>query len=372
MNQEVAQQLTRARTHLLLDFPFFGELALRLRLVERPDVPTLAVDGRHIFYNPDFVAGLSPSLTKSAMGHEVLHPILDHIGRRGGRDPRKWNQAGDYVINAMLKDSGFEIGPNWLYDTAYAGMTTDQIYALLPNDDGSGRQPGGPGGHGGQDDPLDNCMDGDPDTTDIDATDWKIATIQAANAAKAMGKLPASLARFVEELTTPKVNWRERLRRFVTERSRNDYSWMRPNRRFISQGMYLPSLYSESMGEIVVAIDTSGSIGQEMLDAFGSEIKAIVQSARPSKTTVIYCDAEVNHVDTFAPTDDLKFAMHGGGGTDFRPPFQYVSEHAIRPVCFVYLTDMYGSFPTDPGYPVMWCATTEVVGPFGETISIQV
>lgn len=358
MNTEIAHKLTRARTQLLLDFPFFGELALRLRLQEDDSVKTLAVDGRTIFYNPEFVGKLSENLSKSAMGHEVGHCVLDHIGRRDGRDPKRWNHAGDYFINAMLKDCGLEIGENWLYDPAYANMTTDQIYALLPD------MPEG--------NALDDCRDGDPDTNDVNATDWKIATIQAANTAKAMGKLPASLARFVEELTTPKVDWRDRLRRFVTEISRDDYSWMRPNRRFLGQGLYLPSLYSETMGEIVVAIDTSGSIDQATLNAFGGEIKAIVQSARPSKTTVIYCDAAVNHVDEFAPNDELHFEMHGGGGTDFRPAVNYVAKKGLNPACFIYLTDLYGPTGDDPGFPFMWCCTTDVVAPWGETVPIQV
>lgn len=360
MNITVAQQLTRARTALVIDQPFFGMLALRLMLVEDVATKTLSVDGKQIKYNPEFVADLSPNLTKSALGHEVMHCVFDHIGRRGGRSHRKWNQAGDYIINASLKDAGFEIGEDWLHNSAFAGMSSDEVYNLLPEpDDQDGN------------DPLDDCQDGNTESTEIDATDWKIATIQAAASAKAMGKLPGSLARFVDELTAPKVDWREMLRRFVTETSKDDYSWSRPNRRFMAQGFYLPTLYSESMGEIVVAIDTSGSIDQTTLTAFGSEIKAIVQSVRPSKTAVIYCDAAVNHVDEFGPNDELHFDMHGGGGTDFRPPFKLVEEKGIRPVCFVYLTDGYGPFPDAPEYPVLWCCTTDVVAPCGETIAIE-
>lgn len=372
MNKEVADQLTRARTALILDHPFFGQLALRLKLVEDKSAKTLCVDGKSIHYNPDFVAGLSPALTRSAMVHEVGHCVFEHIGRRNGRDPRKWNHAGDYVINAMIKDSGFEIGKDWLYDPAFAGMTTDQIYNLLPDDDGKGGGGGsqpGPGDPGGS---LDEVTDGDPGSNETDATDWKIATIQAAAAAKAMGKLPGSMSRFVDEMTTPKVDWRNVLRRFVTEISKNDYTWMRPNRRYAAQGIFLPTLYSESMGHVVVGIDTSGSIGQDMLNAFGAEIKSIVGSVRPIKTTVIYCDSSVNHVDEFEPNDELHFDMHGGGGTDFRPPFAWLSERAEIPVCFIYLTDMYGPFPSDPGYPVLWCATTDIVGPIGETVQIEV
>jgi predicted metal-dependent peptidase len=378
MNQEAMTKLTQARSGLILDHGFFGMLALRLRLREMDDTmragfirrkmtPTLAVDGKSIFYDPTFILGLTMPLTRAALAHEVMHCVFEHIGRRNGRDPRKWNMAGDYVINQVLKDSGFELGDGWLIEPAYKDMTSDHIYSLMPDeppDDGSGGT-----GSGGA---LCDILDGDANDLDAQDIEWKVATVQAAQAAQAQGNLPASMKRFVDELTAPQVNWREQLQRFVTQISKNDYSWMRPNRRFLPQGFYLPTLYSESMGEIVVVIDTSGSIDQATLTAFGSEIKAIVQAVRPVKTWVIYCDAAVNHVDEFGPNDDIHFDMHGGGGTDFRPPFDYCEEHGIQPEALVYLTDMYGSFPDKADFPVMWCATTDKIGPIGDTIRIKV
>jgi predicted metal-dependent peptidase len=358
-NKAVLDQLTYARTALVLDQPFFGMLALHLRLLEDEATPTLSVDGKVIRYNPTFVSKLSPALTKSAISHEVSHCILDHIGRRGTRTPRKWNQAGDYVINAMLNDSGFELGKTWLYNPAYANLSADEVYNRLPDNDNGN-------------DPLDDCQDGDPSDTEIDSTDWKVAAIQAAESARALGNLPGSLQRFIDELTTPKVDWKNILRRFITETSKDDYNWLRPNKRFIAQGFFLPTLHSEAMNNITIAIDTSGSINQATLDAFGAEIKAIVQNVRPASTTVIYCDSVVNHVDTFGPNDELHFAIHGGGGTAFEPPFEYVAQNNITPACLVYLTDMYGSFPGAPEYPVLWCATTDVIAPFGETVRIKV
>ena len=361
MNEQVATQITRARTGLVIDNPFIGMLALRLKMVEDTTIKTAAVDGKHIFYNPAFVAEKTPGETKTLLAHEIFHCVFDHIGRRADRNPRKWNQAGDYVINATLKDAGFDEIEGWLHNPAYAGMSADHIYTLLPEpDDEDGN------------DPLDECMDGSGDSVEADAVEWKIATIQAAAAAKAMGKLPASMARFIEELTTEKVDWKAMLRRFITETSKDDYSWARPNRRFMAQGFMLPTLYSESMGEIVVAIDTSGSIDQATLNAFGAEIKAIVQSSRPSKTTVIYCDAAVNHVDEFGPNDELVFAMHGGGGTRFEPVFEHVAEKSLKPVCLIYLTDGFGSFGTEPDYPTMWVCTSKVVAPWGETVPIEI
>jgi predicted metal-dependent peptidase len=360
-----AEKLTIARAQLLLNkgHGFFGMLALRLKLVEDPTVKTLCVDGKRISYNPDFVLNqLSDSLTRSALAHEVMHCVFQHIGRRGDRDPRKWNKAGDYAINLVLEDAGFEVGKSWLLNHAYVNMTADEIYNLLPDEDG---------GHEG-DDPLDEIGDGgeDHEVTDVE---WKIAAVQAATASKANGTLPGALKRFVEEITAPpKVDWRQQLRQFVTEVSKDDYAWTRPNRRYLAAGLYLPGLWSESMGEVAIGIDTSGSIDQDTLNAFGAEIKAIASAVRPSKIHVIYCDMEVNHVDVFDATQELHFDMHGGGGTDFRPPFEYLQEQGITPRCFIYLTDLYGPGPESVDFPVLWVSTTDEVAPTGQTIHIEV
>ncbi len=227
--KEIAEQLTRARTGLILDQPFFGRLAMMLHLVEDDSVPTLAVDGKSIFYNPEFVGKHDADQVKTMLAHEVMHCVYDHRNRRDERNPRTWNQAGDYVINLVLVDSGFAPITGWLYSTAYADMSTDEVYNMLPPpDENDGK------------DPMDEVLDGSPDDALNSATDWKVATIQAANTAKEFGKMPASLARLVEELTTPKVDWRALLRNFITERSKDDYSWMRPNRRFQSMGIMLP------------------------------------------------------------------------------------------------------------------------------------
>lgn len=363
INAQAAHKLTVARSQLILSQPFFGMLALRLRLVERADIKTLAVDGKNVFYNPDFVLSLTDTLCRSAMAHEVMHCVFDHITRYGSREPKKWNYAGDYVINQLLHDAGFEIGAGWLLDARYKGMHADEVYSLLPdNPENNGKGRG----------PLDEMLPDDGTSSAADATEWKIATIQAAAAAKAVGKLPDSLQRLVEDSTRPQVDWRDRLRQFMTQTSKDDYSWARPNRRYLSAGLYLPSLYSENMGPVVVGIDTSGSIDDKTLQAFGGEIRALVQAVRPSEVHIVYCDAEVNHVDVFSPYDEMKFAPHGGGGTDFRPVAEYVREKDLSPECVVYLTDGYGPFPERQDVPWLWCMTTDVEAPFGETVRIEV
>lgn len=365
MNKHAAMTMTKARTALILDAPFYGQLALRLNMVENNGIKTMAVNGKTIFYNADFVEKLQPELVKSAIGHEVLHCVFGHIGRLDGRDQRKWNRAGDYVINHVLKESNFQIGDNWLYNPQYANMSADEIYKLLDDSQDD------------KDDPFDEVIPGGQDGSgegvdaNAEALDWRIATIAAANKAKEFGKLPGSLERFVEQFVKPKANWRDLLRNFITEITKNDYAWSRPNRRFLAQGIYLPGLFSESMGEIAVAIDTSGSIDQKTLNKFGSEISAIVDSVRPNRIHVIYCDSHVNHVDTFEQNDELKFKLHGGGGTDFRPPFEYLKENNITPACFIYLTDLYGPIGDAPHYPVLWACINSNQAPWGTTICIE-
>ncbi len=373
---DIVRKLTKARALLLIEQPFFGVLALRLHLVETESVPTLAVDGHSVFYNRQFVEDLTPEQTRTALAHEVSHCVFSHIGRRGPRDPRKWNYAGDFVINGFLEESGFDPIPGyWNRNKAFDGMSADQVYNLLPDspkdDDhgGQGQQPlcdvrngSGPSGQ---------SLDGSEQT--MQDNDWQVAVLQAANSAKQAGKLPASIERFIHDATEPQVDWRAQLRNLVTERSKNDYSWARPSRRFAALGVVLPTLYSESMGTIVVVTDDSGSISNDILAAFEAEIKDIRATVMPMRTIHISCDARINHIGDFSMEDEFRVVSKGGGGTDFRPPFDYLDQEGIAPVVLIYLTDLYGPAPdAPPAYPVVWCCTTDQRGPWGDTVHIVV
>lgn len=367
MNIEVKNQLIRARTALYIDFPFYGILALRLSMNEDESIKTLCVNHTEIRYNPAYVATLDPDETKTAIAHEIGHIFKGHLSRCGGRNPKKYNAAGDYVINAGLKDDGMRLNKHWLYNPAWgAQMSADEVYSLLPDQPGDGDD-----GWGAQDE-MDPSTATPEEAAEEDLA-WKIAAISAAKIAEKEGKMPAHLKRLVDELTNNKVDWRERLRHFVTTASDADYDWSHPQRRMLPHGYILPSLYSEAMGLMVNAIDTSGSISDYILQAFGAEITAARNAVSPERLINIYCDAEVAHVDDYDQTQLITFEGHGGGGTDFRPPFDHVASEGLTPDCFIYLTDGYGPFPdAPPPYPVLWVMTTDVVPPWGEHVRIEV
>ena len=379
-----SQKMVKARANLVMSHPFFGTLALRLKMVEDPSVETATCDGTSLRYNPKFVDKLPLSKVQGLIAHEVMHPAFLHHTRRGSRDKRKWNMACDYAINTILHNAGFDLPNGGYINPAYNGMTAEHIYTLLPDNPDDNNGQGGGGGGGGQDPGGDGGVDDSPNSQNgggsqsqqnHEEAEWKVAVAQAAHVAKQTGHLPGDIERLMEELFEPVLPWRNILRRFMTEKRNDDFSWKRGNRRFIAQGLYLPSrLSDDAMGEVVVVIDTSGSVSQRELTEFGSEIKGIVDEVRPSKVRVIYCDSRIAHIDEFGPDDDLHFAAHGGGGTDFRPPFKWLEENQIVPRALVYLTDGYGPFPEqEPDFPVMWAINNRnVTPPHGEHLILEV
>lgn len=400
--KDAAISLDKAKTKLILEQPFFGMIALQMRNTPALDMPTLATDGRRLFYNPFYVELLNNSQLVSAVAHECMHMALSHTARLQGRDAGKWNAAGDYAINILLRDSGFELGEGWLHDEKWRGEAEDIIYKNLPDSptsppgqcgsgedgDGNGQPLHGEGhkdGHGcGGLRPLRN-EDGSAPTEDEIAqheAEGKILVSQAAAMAKQAGKLPAGLERFIDDFIEPKVRWQDQLRLYVEQSARNDYSWTRPNLRHIGRGFYLPTLYNQELECLAIAVDTSGSVSQMELKQFAGELQSILETVNLGKIYVIYCDAQVEGVAEFTKDDfplPLKaFNAVGGGGTSFEPPFTWLDHEGISPTVMIYMTDMYCSdYAPEPEYPVIWLSTEQGdphwtnKAPYGEAIQIE-
>tara|TARA_Y100000114_G_scaffold142209_1_gene148613 strand:+ start:8666 stop:9790 length:1125 start_codon:yes stop_codon:yes gene_type:complete len=369
---DIQTRLSKAKTSLMLEYPFWGTLVMNMPFSLDENIPTACTNGKWVKFNPDFVDTLNDEELKFLVAHEIAHPMFEHTTRRGERDGYKWNQAGDYVINKILTDEGLGKMPEGglldvdLYNRCDG--VTDKIYNELPDTPEDGR------GYGSAGQPFDDVQDGGQSQAEIaqQQAEWRVKVAQAVQSAKMMGKLSAGVERLVGELLTPKVLWADVMQRFVVKAKTDDRTFARPNRRFIQQGMYLPSITGEVMGELVWAVDCSGSIGQVEIDQFATEIIKVWEDHKPIKTHVIYFDSEVSHYDCFGQDDRPEIKPHGGGGTAFSPVFEYMQDNDISPVACVFLTDLCcNDFGTEPDCPVLWVTTDAEDAPFGEVVKME-
>jgi predicted metal-dependent peptidase len=362
----------------------------------------MATDGVSLFYNPEFVDMLNAAELAGVLAHEVMHPALQHHTRRGDRDQARWNMACDYAINPILLDAGLTLPKDVLIDNRFRGMSAERIYNMIEEDenqdDSSGQaedQPGAGPGAPPNNAPLNNGAGDKPQTPSTpggvgqvldapepevgagpsieeQAREWQIAVQQAETVAKVAGKLPGGAVRAVEASQAAKVNWRELLRRAWSDTVPADYSWTRPNRRHVWSGFYLPGITSEGVGEIAIAVDCSGSVSYRQLGLFEAEVRSILAGQRPRLVHVLYFDAAVQKVETYQAGQPVSLSPVGGGGTDFRPCFEWLEERGIVPQTLVFLTDLCGIFPNKmPPYAVIWASTENRRVPFGQVVSLE-
>lgn len=365
-----SSKLAKAIARTVLDHPFFATLLLRMRLHEDTEIETACTDGRQIRYNPDFIEPLEVDQIVFVLAHLVMHVAHFHPLRRSARNKGRFNKAGDYAINGILKDAGLSMLPSALYHKSFDNMAAEQIYDRLPaassdedgeyerNDDIESDDPGGCGSFEDATDEYGKPLSkAERDRQEAEIT---VAIQQAAQAAKAQGKLPGSLARLVDEIVHPILDWREMLRSFIDHSARTDYSWKQPNRRHIADGLYLPSFRSDGLKPLVLAVDTSGSIRQNELNQFQAELNDILLSY-PTTVNVVYCDAEISTTQTVTPDEyPVELQAKGFGGTDLCPPFEWAIKNVPEAGCLIYLTDLQGSSPeVDPGIPTLWISTTK-------------
>ncbi len=401
---EAILAMTRARSSLVLEHPFFGSIALRMSLACDDGCSDLWADGRTLACNPVFAASLPQDRLKAALAHEVLHIALGHHVRRGEREEHLWNKACDYAVNGILVDSGFALPDGAPWRLEYAGRSADDIYVWLSrlqdteshgaseassNGEESSVDAGGEGslgGNEGQDNDsrgasspqIGESKDGDetrrgsrlsqkihgeeqeaeqnfkgevrdhPLLKSMNGSSGNamaeqeadIAMVQAMQEALRMGDMPAGLARLVSARVRPMLDWCQILARFIENCTDSDYSWTQPDRRYIHQGLYLPSRKEAKLPEIVLAVDCSGSVDKPMLERFCSELSGILETC-DTTLTVLYHDTRVNKHEIFT-RQDMPFTPmpHGGGGTDFRPVPEYVEGLGLRPACLLWFTDM--------------------------------
>ncbi|SDW83867.1 vWA domain-containing protein [Thiocapsa roseopersicina] len=419
----IETKLAAARTRLILDKPFLGALVLRLPMhASNPEwCPTTATDARAFYYNPEYIASLSLDQTQFMLAHEALHCALSHFARRQHRIKHKWDLACDYAINPLLIDEGLTPPPNALVMPPYKGMTAEEIYPLIDDNDESetldthaydrdsrqggsrsgmsekdlDRQPeqpqsqqgeseegqganrsaqpdqsGGPDSGLGQSQPEPNPLT--PDEQETLSVQWQQRLAGAAQQAQQAGKLGREMARMIDHLLQPRLPWRMLLARYMTAVSREDYSYARPSRR--AGDFIRPSLRAQQT-DLVVAVDTSGSIQAAELEEFIGEIDALKGQVR-ARVTLLPCDAALceGAPFRFEPWESFRLpeTIRGGGGTSFRPVFQWIDREGLRPDLLVYFTDAQGEFPpVEPSFPVIWLVKGRGKVPWGQRIQLN-
>jgi predicted metal-dependent peptidase len=368
---EVERKVGKAKALLILDHPFFGT-AVSKRPIQYTDIiPTAAMSATgQMMMNPEWVEPLTVKNIMFLMAHEAMHYMLAHALRRKHRDASAWNVACDKVINDTLIDAkvgDFIDGGIHLHDAR--NYASEELYDENDNDTGGGI---------GQDigDPVDG--NGKPlDESQVHQLEAqaKIDAIQSAKAAKATGKLPASIERMIDDMVNVTTPWHEKLERYMNSKVKDGYSWNRPNRRFIGQGVYLPGAdYVARMGEIVIAVDTSGSLQSEELAYFNAHINRILETCLPEKVTVLYCDYNIGGEVEYTP-DDLPITLKpvGGGGTSFKPVFKWLDDYDGEVECLVYFTDGWGDQDEIEEHAVdtVWLTTDRDNFQFGEVIKFE-
>lgn len=418
----VNQKIDKARMRLLRKSPFFGSLAFKLPIVATDRHPsggfiaTAGTDGARIYMNPEFTGTLSTAQTEMVLAHEILHVACKHSLRKRGRNHGIWNKACDYAINPILIEAGYEMPEGGLYNPAWGdGMAAETIYKELfkkGDDDGdtggdddaddegddegdgpSGNHPSNEGDDEGDDegdgvpsggqakpsdkeieekrkaflgDVFDPCKEDGKALSEAEKQELEreldVEIVQAAqNEIMAKGDLPGNIRWVVEGVTKTKPQfWGDILEDVMKQIFPTSSTWNKPNRRHIASGTYLPSLQNESKGELVIAIDTSGST-ESYLGMFEAKINEILEQVHVEKVHVIYVDSVFQWSDEYEPGDELQFKLHGGGGTNFRPAFRWVEDWLDEePEALIYLTDLEAGrreYPdVEPDYPVFWVA----------------
>jgi len=426
MEQELETKISAARTQLILDKPFLGALVLRLPVVEADPswCKTTATDMKKLYLNPEYIRELKKEETQFVLAHEALHCALSHFTRRMHRVKHRWDLACDYAINPILVREGLKPPPDVMLMWPYEGMSAEEIYPLLQDNENNAQSELGQDDQQGDSEQGEQSDQGDyknteeqklnsnqqnygeqgkaqsdesekteneagnnsdngiqkhpPEKLNNDevqnlSAQWQQRMAGAAQQALQAGKLSQAMIRLVDHLLQPQLPWRMLLARYVTATAREDYSYSRPSSRRGDPAIY-PRLRSHKV-DILAAIDISGSIATSELKEFLSEINQIKAQIR-AKVTLLACDAVIDPDGPweYEPWEefDLPKSFSGGGGTDFKPVFDWVENNEVNPDLLVYFSDADGTFPeTEPPYPVIWLIKGKEKVPWGQRIQLN-
>lgn len=369
VDKEAKEKVSTAKISLMTnaDYTFFSTALVRLNVSYSESIPTLATDGLNMFINPTFVLGLSNRQIAFGLMHEVMHVIYHHLTRIGSRDHKLWNIATDYVINNQLDSMGFDVIEGICLDHQYDNMSADDVYAKLKQ-----KEKNDPNANSGLNPSFDDFMqpptgndsNGNPFPSSTpeqvqqqvqDIMDQAIVASQQAGG-KAMGNIPGNLLREYQERMRPVIDWKTALADFMYAVGRQGSSFKRPSRRGLAQGLTLPGKLGKGLGRVDFAIDTSGSVSNQMFSQFISEIAFVFDRMKPKEIGIMQFDHGLKSRDVIKNSAEFKqIKMVGGGGTEIAPVLNTFAK--LDSKALIVLTDGYfhSDRRLDPKKPVVWC-----------------
>lgn len=360
------QKFDTATTRIMIYHPFYSTMMLSVPFEITTKVRTAATNGRKHFYNPDLLARLNVEGIMWLRAHECMHDMLKHMMRMGTRIHPLWNEVTDYVINYILKQSGFKQPEGFLWNEELGQLSSEEAYARRLKQHQEDKKNGGSDPQPQDtDDLLDPGIIDEEDEAEL-SRELTQRVAKASSLAQLQGRMPAELAQLIDKLLHPQVPWEYLLREYMTRLVRSQESWNRRNRRFTH--VFLPSRQSTGMGEVCVIPDTSGSM-IPVLNKVATEINAIAEEVRPERVRVMWADTKVNE-QVFEEGDTMDFKAVGGGGTDMRVPLAYAEQY--DPQVVILITDGDTPWPdVAPPYPLIVICTTKREIPFGDVIRIS-
>ena len=395
------EKIQKAKARLMLDHPYFGTIASALKLEQNNELLTFSSDGEALRYNSEYIDRLNVAEVEFVMANGAMHAVLKHQHRSTGRTQWLWQTATDYVVNSMLVKNGMQLPEYANYEHKFDGMYAEEVYQMLRDemmDDSFGME-----------EQIEQIMEDDSvhnenlqmqkeniespeaeetkqdqnskDKEESSSTpspnpealseELKEQFEQIFQKLNRQGTLPKDLNLVVPEYFSYKVDWREFLYGYIASYAKSTYSFVPPNMKYLYRGIYLPSLSSDLL-RIVIAIDTSGSVDETLLSTFLGEVNSIMQSYPNYEIDLLTADAKIQSHKVFLPGENLEYEVSGGGGTDFRPVFEYIDQQINYPTLLLYFTDGMGTFPAmEPSYDVMWIMPEEMDVPFGEVMVLE-
>ena len=382
-------KISQAKAKLLVDYPLFGTIASKLELISNDDIQAFKSDGIKVEYNSDYLQKLSISEMEFIFANGAMHASLAHESRRLDRSGWLWQMSTDMAINDMLVENGMDLPDAAQYRVRFKGMYAEEIYAELKADilreednleyvdlDSSDESSKGSEVNGLDESSLCNTSDQklqseiNAEIIQAEQLFSEFAQSILQNEEKA-GTLPLHIEHFFTLHVEGKVDWREELKYAIDRFYKDDYTLMPPDKKFLHAGIYLPSSTSQRF-KLVVAVDSSGSIDEELLNTFLSELNFLMSTIPNYEIDLLICDNKIRAHKTFYNGDILETDISGGGATDFRPIFNFIDENLDDTKLLLYFSDLDGIFPKDePNYDVKWIVPKELESPFGEVIVLD-